>query len=251
MSPAPRASCAPPRGGWLAWTRPPRRGGARCRRTRPRQGAGAPWRRPPARGGRCRWESALMSAGRRAGPLGRGAPVPRRRCSQPHRPSRKAGCPGGAARASTQPARPPAPQRALPHPRRQRVARRGVPRSHAPSNWPPPSVRSAFSSAPPTGSKRQPYLCSTTNKLLATDGLHPSGKWKLQIVQDIYRALVEEQLSCRQIPKRLNASKTLTPTGKKQNPQSLRQNTFPSEQLPQLFLLLVGGSFRLKLCRCC
>ena len=37
----------------------------------------------------------------------------------------------------------------------------------------------------------------------------------------------------------------------KQNPQSLRQNTFPSEQLPQLFLLLVGGSFRLKLCRCC
>jgi site-specific DNA recombinase len=34
------------------------------------------------------------------------------------------------------------------------------------------------------------------------------------VVRDIYRALVEEQLSCRQITKRLNASKTLTPTGK-------------------------------------
>jgi site-specific DNA recombinase len=34
------------------------------------------------------------------------------------------------------------------------------------------------------------------------------------VVQDIYRALVEEQLSCRQITKRLNASQTLTPTGK-------------------------------------
>jgi site-specific DNA recombinase len=33
-------------------------------------------------------------------------------------------------------------------------------------------------------------------------------------VHDIYRALVEEQLSCRQITKRLNASKTRTPTGK-------------------------------------
>jgi site-specific DNA recombinase len=34
------------------------------------------------------------------------------------------------------------------------------------------------------------------------------------VVQDIYRALVAEQLSCRQITKRLNAAKTLTPTGK-------------------------------------
>src|SRR5262252_1448169 len=34
------------------------------------------------------------------------------------------------------------------------------------------------------------------------------------IVRDVYRALVEEQLSCRQITKRLNASKTPTPTGK-------------------------------------
>ena len=34
------------------------------------------------------------------------------------------------------------------------------------------------------------------------------------VVRDIYRALVEEQLSCRQITKRLNAAKTLTPTGK-------------------------------------
>src|SRR5215467_7497645 len=34
------------------------------------------------------------------------------------------------------------------------------------------------------------------------------------VVQDIYRALVEEQLSCRQITKRLNASKTRIPTGK-------------------------------------
>jgi site-specific DNA recombinase len=34
------------------------------------------------------------------------------------------------------------------------------------------------------------------------------------VVQASYRALVDEQLSCRQITKRLNASKTLTPTGK-------------------------------------
>ena len=34
------------------------------------------------------------------------------------------------------------------------------------------------------------------------------------VVQDIYRALVEEQLSCRQITQRLNAAKTPTPTGK-------------------------------------
>jgi site-specific DNA recombinase len=33
------------------------------------------------------------------------------------------------------------------------------------------------------------------------------------VVRDIYRALVEEQLSCRQITKRLNAAKTPTPTG--------------------------------------
>ena len=34
------------------------------------------------------------------------------------------------------------------------------------------------------------------------------------VVRDIYRALVEEQLSCRQITKRLNVAKTPTPTGK-------------------------------------
>jgi site-specific DNA recombinase len=34
------------------------------------------------------------------------------------------------------------------------------------------------------------------------------------VVRDIYRALVEEHLSCRQITKRLNAAHTLTPTGK-------------------------------------
>ena len=34
------------------------------------------------------------------------------------------------------------------------------------------------------------------------------------VVQDISRVLVEEQLSCRQITKRLNAAKTPTPTGK-------------------------------------
>ena len=34
------------------------------------------------------------------------------------------------------------------------------------------------------------------------------------VVRAIYRALVEEQLSCRQITKRLNASHTATPTGK-------------------------------------
>jgi site-specific DNA recombinase len=35
-----------------------------------------------------------------------------------------------------------------------------------------------------------------------------------EVVRTIYRALVEEQLSCRQITKRLNASHTATPTGK-------------------------------------
>ena len=34
------------------------------------------------------------------------------------------------------------------------------------------------------------------------------------VVQDIYRAWVEEHLSCRQITKRLNASNTRPPTGK-------------------------------------
>jgi site-specific DNA recombinase len=34
------------------------------------------------------------------------------------------------------------------------------------------------------------------------------------VVQDIFRTLVEEQLSCRQITKRLNAVHTRTPTGK-------------------------------------
>src|SRR5215475_6657650 len=34
------------------------------------------------------------------------------------------------------------------------------------------------------------------------------------VVRAMYRALVEEQLSCRQITKRLNAAKTPTPTGK-------------------------------------
>jgi len=33
------------------------------------------------------------------------------------------------------------------------------------------------------------------------------------VIREIYRVLVEEQLSCRQITKRLNASKTRTPTG--------------------------------------
>ena len=35
-----------------------------------------------------------------------------------------------------------------------------------------------------------------------------------EVVRAIYRALVEEHLSCRQITKRLNAAKTPTPTGK-------------------------------------
>ena len=34
------------------------------------------------------------------------------------------------------------------------------------------------------------------------------------VVRAMYRALVEEQLSCRQITQRLNAAKTPTPTGK-------------------------------------
>src|SRR5262249_2030007 len=37
-----------------------------------------------------------------------------------------------------------------------------------------------------------------------------------EVVRGIYRALVEEQLSCRQITKRLNESKTPTPSGKNQ-----------------------------------
>jgi len=37
-----------------------------------------------------------------------------------------------------------------------------------------------------------------------------------EVVRGIYRALVEEQLSCRQITKRLNQSKTPTPSGKNQ-----------------------------------
>jgi site-specific DNA recombinase len=37
-----------------------------------------------------------------------------------------------------------------------------------------------------------------------------------EVVRTIYRVLVEEQLSCRQITKRLNAAKTPTPTGKNQ-----------------------------------
>src|SRR5262249_11784637 len=35
-----------------------------------------------------------------------------------------------------------------------------------------------------------------------------------EVVRALYRALVEEQLRCRQITKRLNAAKTPTPTGK-------------------------------------
>ena len=37
-----------------------------------------------------------------------------------------------------------------------------------------------------------------------------------EVVRSIYRALVEEQLSCRQITKRLNETKTPTPSGKNQ-----------------------------------
>src|SRR5262249_45215634 len=37
-----------------------------------------------------------------------------------------------------------------------------------------------------------------------------------EVVREIYRALVEEQLSLRQIAKRLNEAKTMTPTGKNQ-----------------------------------
>jgi site-specific DNA recombinase len=39
---------------------------------------------------------------------------------------------------------------------------------------------------------------------------------EVEVVRAIYRALVGEQLSCRQITKRLNASQTPTPTGKHQ-----------------------------------
>jgi len=41
-----------------------------------------------------------------------------------------------------------------------------------------------------------------------------------EVVRGMYRALIEEQLTCRQITKRLNQSKTPTPTGKNQFWQS-------------------------------
>jgi len=46
-----------------------------------------------------------------------------------------------------------------------------------------------------------------------------------EVVRDIYRALIEEQLSCRQITKRLNEAKVPTPTGKNQvwQPATVRQ----------------------------
>ncbi len=46
-----------------------------------------------------------------------------------------------------------------------------------------------------------------------------------EVVRGIYRALIEEQLSCRQITKRLNEAKVPTPTGKNQvwQPATVRQ----------------------------
>ena len=46
------------------------------------------------------------------------------------------------------------------------------------------------------------------------------------VVRDLYRALVEERLSCRQITKRLNAAKTPTPTGKTRSGNTQRSAIF-------------------------
>jgi site-specific DNA recombinase len=61
------------------------------------------------------------------------------------------------------------------------------------------------------------YTCYGYRSLPKRHGCAPqvmSDPVEAAVVQDIYRALVEEQLSWRQIPKRLNAAKTPTPTGK-------------------------------------
>ena len=63
------------------------------------------------------------------------------------------------------------------------------------------------------------YSCYGYRYLPKRHGCVPQGRiepLEAEVVRDIYRTLVEEQLSCRQITKRLNASKTRTPTGKHQ-----------------------------------
>ena len=60
------------------------------------------------------------------------------------------------------------------------------------------------------------YTCYGYRYLPKRHGCAPQAMLDVEaaVVRDIYRALVEEQLSCRQITKRLNAAKTPTPTGK-------------------------------------
>jgi site-specific DNA recombinase len=61
------------------------------------------------------------------------------------------------------------------------------------------------------------YSCYGYRYLPKRHGYAPQVQIDLEeaeVVRAIYRALVEEQLSCRQITKRLNASQTPTPTGK-------------------------------------
>src|SRR5215831_1513794 len=61
------------------------------------------------------------------------------------------------------------------------------------------------------------YQCYGYRYLPKRHGYAPQVQIDLEeaeVVRAIYRALVEEQLSCRQITKQLNASQTATPTGK-------------------------------------
>src|SRR5262249_43258739 len=63
------------------------------------------------------------------------------------------------------------------------------------------------------------YTCSGDRYLPKRHGSPPQvmiEPTEAEVVRSIYRAAVEEQLSCRQITKRLNESKTPTPSGKNQ-----------------------------------
>jgi site-specific DNA recombinase len=63
------------------------------------------------------------------------------------------------------------------------------------------------------------YRCYGYRYLPKSQGCAPQVMIELaeaEVVREIYRALVEEQLSCRQIARRLNEAKTPTPTGKNQ-----------------------------------
>jgi site-specific DNA recombinase len=113
------------------------------------------------------------------------------------------------------------------------------------------------------------YSCYGYRYLPKRHGYAPQVQIDLEeaeVVRAIYRALVEEQLSCRQITKRLNASQTPTPTGKNavwhpatvrniltnrvhagQARYNYRQLTMPKyrkTEEPQLRSLKTGRSYR-------